>query len=330
MPVRGPSLSQIARLAGVSKTTAVRVLRSEDQSHRIPPDTQGRVRTAAQQLGWQPPRRLVAVRPMVALLGLQRMGTGMNVYLELTSYLSAELDRRGADLLLVPLRDSLAEWRELKRERQVIGAILPNWMLPELEIATRLGVPAVLLNLGSDLPVDSVETDDAGGMALAVDHLHGLGHRRLLWIEPPGKANPHESVVRRGEALRRISAERGLTLTTASERDDLSQLLHGAHAPTGIITYSDYQVPRVLADIHRAGLRLSQDLSLISPGHAELLGWLDPPVTTIEVPMTAMSEAAVRLVMDRAQGTFTGEPQRLRIPQRLLVRGTTGPVRPGG
>ncbi len=324
--MHGPTLSQIARVAGVSKTTASYALRNIHRDHRISADTQQRISDVAQGLGWQPPRRARVTRPIIALLGLQRMGVGIDIYLELTSYLSAELNRRGADLLLVTLRDGLSEWRTLKRPEQVCGAILPNWMLPELEIAPRLGVPAVLLNLGSELALDSVETDDAGGMRQAVDHLIGLGHRRLLWIRPWARTNEHQSLRIREQALRERCATALVDLAIAAEQDDLGDLLSGPRRPTAIIAYSDYQAPRVMSAIRRAGLEIPRDISLIVPGHAELLGWLSPPVTTIEVPIQAMCREAVDLLMDRIDGRQGDGPQRRLIEQRLIIRSTTGPA----
>lgn len=231
-------------------------------------------------------------------------------------------------------------------ERGVAGIIFVSGIHAIADTArdryTRLidgGTPVVLVNgylSGVDAPF--VSNDDAASVDLAVDHLSTLGHRRIGLALGPRRYTPvqrkiaafHGAVRRhRGGGLRADEVESMIECTLfrveggAAAADAL--LDRGA---TALVCGSDLMALGAIRATRRRGLRVPQDVSVVGSDDSPLTEFTDPPLTTVRQPIQAMSESAVRALVDEITGAPVGHGEYLFRPE-LVVRGSTAAAQRG-
>jgi DNA-binding LacI/PurR family transcriptional regulator len=114
-------------------------------------------------------------------------------------------------------------------------------------------------------------------------------------------------------------------LEEASDLNDAIARLERKDRPTAIVLYSEREAPELLQRLYHRRIRIPDDVSLLSPGHADILAWMTPPISTIKVPITAMVSKAVELLAGRINNTRSPGIERVIVPERLIIRQSTGP-----
>jgi DNA-binding LacI/PurR family transcriptional regulator len=181
--------------------------------------------------------------------------------------------------------------------------------------------------------VSDISVDNTSGMTQAVDHLYNLRHKKIGYIG--GIAGPTISDHRLRSFVDAVK-ERGLSVDEQFLRVGnfrigggeaaMLQLLELRNRPTAIITANDLTAIGALRVIHRAGLSVPGDFSVIGFDDIELSDIVYPPLTTLHLPR---HELAKRFVA--ALDAFTFDPHRAgrqyKVDTSLVVRESTGPVR---
>jgi DNA-binding LacI/PurR family transcriptional regulator len=184
VPDRRPTLADVAARAGVSVALVSIVVREAPGASAA---TRERVLAVADELGYRPDTRARFLRRSRSrLLGVV-FGVQHAFHGDLVGGLYPAAEQVGYELALsavTPGRD----------ERRAVGSLLQD----RCEALVLLGPQsptAYLAGLAAQLPVvvvaravrnravDVVRTDDAEGLAHAVDHLAGLGHRRIAHVD---------------------------------------------------------------------------------------------------------------------------------------------------
>lgn len=196
----------------------------------------------------------------------------------------------------------------------------------ELWQQLRPGAPIVVLN--AHVPradnLEHVSADRRSAVRLAVDHLVGLGHRRVAFLELSssllGDRERSEifATVAREFTIEPQIIETGFTET--SVREEVSRLLsQRAHRPTAIIANSDLSAHAVYEAAREHGLVVGRDLSVVGQDDLPTSRLLDPPLTTIRLDRRSIGRAiAERLLQPGTLGDH-------REPVDLCVRASTGP-----
>lgn len=341
-------IDDVAREAGVSKTT---VSFAFNQPGNVKVETRERILRVAAGLGYRPSplaRRLMARRTgQIGLVIPQRIHeVFVNPFMsELVSGIGEACDEEGLSLVIVPPRGgSLAK---AVNDALVDGLILLglNPGHPDLADVRRTGLPVVALDVEGWDDVDVVSIDDASGAREAAAHLYALGHRRpavLLiapYVDTPGTA-------RRGISGRRLAGIRaGFGLDAEQDENEEVALRLGAAAvseqggrdafralwafglPTSVMAMSDITAIGVMAAAADAGMRIPDDLSVTGFDDVPAAGWTTPGLTTVQQPIRSKGrEAAKRLVAGIGAGDGA-RPSALRLPTRLIIRGSTAPPR---
>src|SRR6185503_18318919 len=154
--------------------------------------------------------------------------------------------------------------------------------------------------------VDSVRSDDALGAALAVDHLAGLGHRSLLYLDggrAPGGAE-------RRNGVRRTGAARQVTTSIAAggltEREGAAAaaalLAAGDPLPTAIFAFNDRCALGLVDVLLRAGVRVPDDVSVVGFDDSPLAGLAHVDLTTIGQDSARLADLAVARAVERIEG----------------------------
>jgi LacI family transcriptional regulator len=185
------TISDVARLAGVHKSTASRAL-NPATSTQVKTATAPRVLRAARQLGYTPnavARSLRTNRSFV--VGVLLPDLTNPLFPPIVRGIEEVLSVQGYTALLSYTDDDDDRERTRFRalvDRQVDGFIIATGLRrhPLLDGAFEAGVPVVLVNRGTDQSMFPLASgDDATGAALAVDYLAELGHRAIAHLTGP-------------------------------------------------------------------------------------------------------------------------------------------------
>lgn len=171
-----------------------------------------------------------------------------------------------------------------------------------------------------------VRNDDALGTRQAVEHLVGLGHRRITHID--GGPNPGAADRRAG--YERAMADHGLAgeirVVPAGYTDEDGatagrRILDGP-LPTAVIAANDQAAIGLLDVMIRAGVRVPQDLSVIGYDDSRFAKLPGIDLTSVRQDIPGMADFAIKAVVERLDLPERA-PKRIALPPQLVVRGTT-------
>ena len=337
------TIQQIADRVGVSKPTVSYAL--NNKAGQVSAATRMRVLEAAEAMGYRPNWRARSfARQRSNIIGLV-YGRRAD-YIEqsrLVSELVHRLAERDHELLLIPATGPLDRWSHKLRDGRVDGVVIVHPMPLDLDaFVAENKVPAVLANLQSDLNLPQVCFDDAAGTRLAVDHLVGLGHRRIAYFCSPKHHGRHYSNDERGLAFVTAMRERGLgdSLETV-ELDfdvyaDRLAATPAADRPTALVAYHDGDAIGLMHKLWDRGLRVPEHFSLVGFNDDPAARQALPPLTTVATPIGELAARCLDCLLtedglpvvpdsDGPDGP-NGAEARVVLPEHLVVRGSTAPI----
>lgn len=178
---------------------------------------------------------------------------------------------------------------------------------------------------------DSLVTDDAEGARAVMEHLLGLGHRRIALIK--GETYPsHAAGLReQGYRLALASCDVGDTLirdgnySFEGAYEATKNLLSLPNPPTAFFCISDRMALGCLSALQDAGKHVPQDVSLVGYDNLDLLNYVRPRLTTVDHSGRESGRRLARRLLERIKNPDLPLDRLLALP-RLLVRETSGPA----
>ena len=332
-------LADLAAYAGVSEATVSRVLNDKPG---VATATRQAVLTALDVLGYERPSKLR--KSSAGLIGL--------VVPELTNPIfpmfAQEIETQLAAANFTPVLCTQTpggvhedEYVQMLLARGVSAIIFVSGFHADSTASTERytalrdrGLPIALINgYRDDVDATFISHDDAASMQLAVRHLRNLGHERIGFATGPLRYVP---VQRRLEGFRAamepdlpagVDLDELISTTLLSVEGGAAgarQLIDAG--ATAIIAGSDVMALGVLRAAGTAGLRVPEDLSVIGSDDVPLMGFVDPPLTTIRMDVRGMSQAAVSAVLTEVSGE-RGDHREYSFVPELILRASTAPVR---
>lgn len=328
--------TDVARAAGVSQST-VSLVFSGKSVGRVSGATTAAVHAAADELGYRPS----------AVARSLKTGSAGAICLAVPDVTNPFFGRvlRGAGRaaaaagFAVALVDSdntdIWEHRTVQTLRgagTVDGFLLFSGTPPAKEHAK--GEPIVLVDAEAR-GFSSVRLDSRGGAATAVEHLVGLGHRRVghLAAEFVWK----QTFALRDRGRREVLAAAGLeaddrlvertTFSFAAAHQAALRLLGRPDRPTAVFCDDDQIAAGLYLAARALGLRIPADLSVVGFDDLDLTQVLDPPLTTMRADADLLGATAFELLAER-MATPAARARRIVQPVMLIERGSTAP--PGG
>lgn len=328
------TLEEVAKAAGVSVTTASRVLTAN--KHPVRAATRQRVLKAAQRLQYRPNLLARSMRTerthTIGILAEDLLSPftppiirGIQDFLKTIDYLAlivntdsapeveqsairTLLSRSVEGILFVEL-DHLAGTEELEQSQKpfmfvhrLFGASITNSVVPDDELGTRL----------------------------ALEHLIGLGHQRIGHIAGP---QGWHSARRRLESYCDTLIEYDLTVNEklVSEGDwtyqggtaAAEQLMAQVEHPTALYVANDTMAFGAINAIQQQGLRVPDDIAIVSYDNSEFSRILHPTLTTVSLPAYEMGVQAAELLWRKLQGEAVDE-QEVKICGKLFIRESCG------
>lgn len=328
---KGSSMSDVARLAGVSGQTVSRVVNGSDD---VSPATRQRVESAMTRLGY---RANAAARALatgrfrtigVVTFNLKAIGN-----IRIVDAVIAGAQARGYSINLAvvetPTQQGIRAAVRSMTDRAVDGIIViearvlddPNLQLPQ-------EVPMVIADSSGSHDHPTFGMDEAAGARAAVGHLLELGHWTVHHVAGPGGSNPAERrraswqrMLRRhdrpvpspiaGDWTPESGFQAGLALL---ERDDV----------TAIFASNDQMAAGILRAAQKLGRRVPEELSVVGYDDMDVAPYLSPPLTSVGQDLESVGRRSLDYLLDRIDDGLSGavgtDDSSVRRPPARLVR----------
>ncbi len=336
------TLQDVASTAGVSLATASRALHSDTRVVRT--ELRERVLLAASQLGY------TSHGPAQALARATTSVVGMIVHDITDPYFSALAIgamrvAQGSGLLVLvcntfrDLRLELDYLARLKAQRpRGVLLLASGFAEREYQAALRKEVDSlealggrVAFVSAHGFDADTVMPEHRAGGRMIAEHLVGLGHQRIGVVTGPANLLTSRERLR---GLRQRLREAGLALlpsqivksdfTRDGGRSATLDLMARSPELTAVVALNDMMAVGALAAL-RDDLLLSvpDDVSVVGFDDVALTAEVQPPLTTVHLPLEEIGEHGMRFLLDKRRAGI----RTIRIPARLVERASSGPAR---
>jgi DNA-binding LacI/PurR family transcriptional regulator len=326
------TIADIARLAGVSKSTVSRAL---NDSPLIGAETKERIREIAREHRFEmndPARRLSLRQSHVIALVTYEYKADTTVpdafMLEIMSGIAAGLHASGYDLLVVQVAPNDTDWvRQYLESGRVDGFIVMSTTCTKGHMRTLVDAKAPFIMFGvqewsSGCP--SVSGDNVAGGKLATEHLLRSGRSRIAFLGGPARAVEVQARYRGYEAALHEAGktvDAGLVAhgdySEASGAAVMGALLEQASDLDAVFVNSDLMAIAAMDEIRTRGRRVPEDVAVVGYDDVAIARYSHPPLTTIR----QNGPLAGRLLAENLiQHLQTGVVTSVSIPAELVVR----------
>lgn len=334
---RSVTIRDVAATAGVSVGTVSRCLNAPNTVRAV---TLRKVRTAIQELGFQPDARAQNMRRRSTMtIGFIVSDILNPVHAMIFKGAESELRESGYWLHLVNTGGKARQEAEAIDQLQHgrVDGMLMNINSEQdqrcIERLEKLRVPSVLLDRQIDLETDAVLTDHAAGMGQAINYLLDLNHRRIALITAGTEILPGRERIR---GFTEAFAARGLAVPSDLIRAhslsaefgyrETVDLLRLPDPPTAIVAGGNQLLPGVLTAIDQQGLQIPRDISVVTCDRTDLASVYAGSITTIDRDIAEIGRAAAQLLLERLSGPADRPARRVVLPTRLVLGKTCAPL----
>jgi DNA-binding LacI/PurR family transcriptional regulator len=331
---RGPSMADVAQLAGVSGQTVSRVA---NDRHNVDAATRDRVLAAMRQVGYRPNSAARALR------NGQFRSIGVIVF-ELASFgntrtldaIAAAATTSGYAVNLLPVLDATqgAVSTAFSRlgEQAVDGVIIliEAHKFDEAEVLLPEGLPVVVVDSSARYDYPIVDTDQAQGARLATEHLLDLGHRTVWHLGGPRSSF---AAARRQRSWQQTLTDRGRTVPpvlvgdwSAGSGYDAGRTLAEDTGVTAVFAANDQMALGLLRALHERGRAVPDDVSVVGFDDMEEAAHFWPPLTTVRQSFGEVGRRSVDALISEIQaGEHHHQP--VSVATELVIRSSTAPPR---
>lgn len=316
---RRPTILDVARHAGVSKSTVSAALRGE---RGVAAETVERVHAAVAAIGYRPLRQRLSGREQ--LIGLAVRHLDNPYFSEMTAELGRQIAAEGLRAVATfgqRSDDAFARQFQILLDLPVDAMIVVSGAPPLGPLtAASADVPVVVLGRSAFEVegVDSLTSDNRIGAMLAVEHLTGLGHRRIAFVT----ASQRPTAIERYSGYRASMRAAGLDPVLLHQEDgadvvaDIRRL-----GVTATFANNDDTAIQLLTNAMDAGLPVPRELSVVGYDGASFGARMRPRLTSVAQPRPDTARRVLALTMERLQGR-TSTVQEV-IEPALVVGETT-------
>lgn len=325
------SIEDVAAAAGVHRST---VSRAFSRPEAVKPETRDHILKVAASMGYRMSPLAQALRTKSSTLVPLIVPDITNPFFaELAKTMTAAAGERGYQLVLCVTENDAEATAGYLHAMQTMyapfGVIAPLTRVDPAEFepfgfGSRL---VVIDRIESDHQLPTVTVDSAKGIQLAFDHLVALGHTSIAYVS--GIAGTHTAADRRQayHALARLHRMAPIEFSSgigaeAGERA-AEELASMAERPSAVIAANDMVAFGLISSLGSRGLYVPNDVSVVGFDGLALGACSNPPLTSVQQPITEMGRIAINL----AERGAHGHVDHVVLEPRLLVRSSTGQAR---
>ena len=339
------TLADVAKAAGVSKTTASHSLLGKGY---VAPATRELVGRVAGEMGFQidPLAQILSNGRSEKTIGFWTLDLDLSSRTRQLQIIQAELNDRGYAVPIhaygyrgagevenqIELMNNLLSQRPRALVCNLSGVTAP--VIERLRRYVDAGGLAVCYGYNEFAPIscDQILHDEPESFAVAARHLTQLGHRKIGAFD----VGPRRIEGANLEALRAALSEVGAQInpdwlfendgTRRYEEDGARvgrEFLALENRPTAMIVANDYAATAFAATVTRGGVSVPDQLSLVGHDDDAIAPYAAVPLTTTAIAVEELARGVVQFLLERIEDEFRGQPRRLRLPSRLVVRQST-------
>lgn len=326
-----PTMSDIARELGISTISVSRALAGQDG---VSGELRSLIRQKADEMGYF--RAKGPLHPRVLVLHQKPIIQDNSNFSHIIQGVENALQDADCEYDM-ELEDKSSQGelrlpgRVLKGSRYDGAVLIGNFDRPYVEF---LGAEIRhLVSLTGYTPAkggDSVWYNFSAGAYRQCEYLIRQGHRKIAYL---GNNRTFASQ-QKALGIRMALEDHGLPAEDAffvySEEDFESQVfprIPAGQGPTAVICQKDYTAVKLLQFLHRRGIRVPEDVSVVGYGNTEMSALCIPALTTMELHIGYACETAVALLLKRLDRPDKPD-ESIRIDSTLIERDSVRPVAP--
>lgn len=324
------TIKDVAEKAGVSSATVSYVL---NEARKLRPETEQRVLRAARELGYQPN---TAARSLAAgastIVGLVVPDILNPFFPEIAKTFQAEAAVYGMETVTMDGNNDLQRTHHLVErllglQAPAVAFLTSQVDAPVKELLARKGICAAYLGFGPPGPkASNISIEQRYGLQEAVDHLAGLGHRKVGFIGGPAdgifayrrKAIFLECAATAGMETRVFDSD----FTVQGGYFACSRILGGFDA-TAIFAANDLMAIGALHFAYDRQISVPAALSLVGFDNITFAQFTQPALTTVAVPGAEIGRLAFQSLWSLMRDTPGADYE---VKTGLVIRQTTGPA----
>lgn len=313
------TLKDIAGIVGVDVSVVSVVLNKREGHIGVSEARRKQILATARKLGYTPNTAARQLKGEASrIIGLIMPNWTHETPGDLRRYISETLYAHGYQTFLATLLDDETNLERVERDllsRNVDGIIFANAHIARKQENYR--VPIVV---GYDnQPLGDLGFDLAHGARLATEHLISHGHRKIAYLtncDKPMKRSGWEAALRDAGIRRRAEWLLELTLNT-NFRQELDHLIKREKI-TAIVCANDFFAGRLILYLSRHGYRVPEDIAVTGYDGTGFSQCLNPPLTTVVLPVRELAENYVSLMLNRLEGKQTERSKKPRMIKPYL------------
>ncbi|MFN2635842.1 MAG: LacI family DNA-binding transcriptional regulator [Gemmatimonadaceae bacterium] len=341
MAGKRPTITDVARSAGVSKATVSAVL---NDGQGVKADTRDRVLGAIELLNYRPTQNTGSKSQRryrsIALLIKEYDNP---YYDEVTAGVRAYAETQGYMVFVVSSEGSYeAERRAVEwlRDKDVDGLIAAPVLGEQADLShffelKRRNFPLVFLEQVRGVSASLVDLENVSASQKAVEYLFGLGHRRVAHFAGPSySAHSQERVdgVHRAYSSTNLVFAPEDIIPAGAHFDDgyragvaFFETRSEAERPTAVTCYNDLVAMGLCKALAELGVSCPDDVSVVGFDDIKFCETHSVPLTSVRVPKFEMGDLAAQMLIRHIESKEAVSPQKVYLDATIVIRRSTAP-----
>lgn len=336
------SIKDVARLAGVSPSTVSRVVNSGDIS-AASSDTQQKIWNAVRSVGYVPNQNARSLKQQSQQS--QRI-TSRDIDCVYARTAGPHIDPFFTTLMHAVEVEAFAHGYNLRYQYSIVDVKSGKYKFPcsTVNSAIVLGrvdaesmktLRAIYKNIVcaslqmSDNPVDQVVSSGYQACVNCMTYLHSLGHRKICYLGETENEQRYQGYLEKMHEFGTADVSPYVVetaFTPAGGYDAVNDLLERHQTFTAILCANDMLAVGALKALKEHKLHVPRDVSLIGINDMETVRYLDPMLTTVNIPLDEMGKHVAKILIDRINDGHK-LPVQILVPNTLIYRESCGPVK---
>ncbi|ROR54632.1 LacI family transcriptional regulator [Luteococcus japonicus] len=303
----------------------------------VRPSTRARVQSAIDELGYRPnlsARQLKYGRSGFLTLAIPQIDSPY--FGELAQKFTEAAAEHGFIALMDVTRGALEQEKQVMsgvQSHMVDGVVFSPLSVKAADFGSRRDTTPMVLLGERAVPsgYDHVAIDSVAASRAMVQHLLDLGRRRIAVI---GYEAFDGTASVRAQGHRDALAEAGIAVDTdlvvgvpaytrAAGREAMEGLLALPEPPDAVFCFNDLMAIGALSACRARGIRVPEDVAVAGSDDIAEAAFADPPLTTIQPDLDALTHESLRLLLGRINGTLSEGAIEAHVPWRLVLREST-------
>jgi LacI family transcriptional regulator len=323
-----PTLSEVARQAGVGNTTVSRVINGGE---RVSPKTLARVRRVIEQLGYRPNQAARVLKgDRTKTIGLIIPSISDPFFSSVAE--AAQAVARTNDSLLIVTATQNDPHTELENLNVLISHRVDGLLIAPAnsrsqalcDLVNQVQVPMVSIDRPIfNSPVSSVVCDNFKGARMGTEHLIEHGYARIVCLTGESSLFTIQERIR---GYRAAMAAAGLASSINTSIKDyksaeyaIESLLAGPNRPDALFTLKNSSTIYAFEVLQKLNMTVPKPIALLGFDDFELATTLRPSVSVVQQPVEDIGRVAAELLFEKFLGPATGSPATRAARTRRVV-----------